>query len=385
MTKYKIGDKFGRLELVERFKNGKGLFVCDCGKLTVKSINAVTQGMTKSCGCLNRELTIIRNKTNAIAVNKRILKCYGHMKDRCYNPDDKGYKNYGGRGIAVCDEWLNSYKSFEKWAIDNGYNDTLTIDRIDVNGNYEPNNCRWVDTLTQANNTRRTHYLVLFGVKLPIQEWARLTGVNAYTLNHRKQQQLSDDEIINGKDIFVEYQGSFITLTEMSKITGVTRDILYKRYKRGTLLNDKYLREYKNKHNKIKGSEKQWENKLRKFLTDNGVYPLGVVKQKIKTPQLGFHYKIFNGGYMCTKGVADLLVCINGTLIFIECKKDGGKPSIHQKRIINQVRESGGYTFIYDPENYNLSCEFLKRLMNDDYNGANGVYSLILEANKKYE
>lgn len=379
------GKKFGRLELVEYLPDGKGLFACDCGKLTVKTVRSVRVGLTKSCGCYNRELTIIRNKTNSIAENKSILKCYHHMKDRCYNPNDKSYKNYGGRGIKLCDEWLNNYKEFEEWALNNGYNDSLTIDRMDVNGNYEPNNCRWVDMKTQANNKRNTYYMTLFGVCLPIQQWAELTGTNSATLKHRKDNNWTDDEVINGKDIFIEYNNQNMTLTELSKITGVKRDILYKRYKRGTLLSEKHLREYNNKHSKIKGSEKQWENKLRKFLTDNGVYPLGVVKQKIKKPMLGFHYKIFNGGYMCTKGIADLLVCINGILIFIECKKDGGKPSIYQKRIINQVRKSGGYTFIYDPENHNLSCEFLSRLMIEDYNGANGVYNLILEDNQKYK
>ena len=370
---------------MEYLPNGKGLFVCDCGKLTVKNVRSVRTGQTNSCGCYNRELTIIRNKEGKIAENKRILKCYHHIKDRCYNPNDKGYKNYGERGIAMCDEWLNDYKSFESWSMNNGYQDNLTIDRIDVDGNYEPSNCRWVDVKTQANNKQNTNYLTLFDVELPIQYWAELCGVSSHTLNNRKKRGWSDDEILNGKEFYIEYDHNHINLHELSNLTGISYDVLYKRYKQGTLLNDKHLREYKSNKNKITGSEKSWENKLRKFLTDNGVYPLGVVKQKIIKPQIGFHHKMFNGGYMCTKGIADLLVCINGILIFIECKKDGGKPSIHQKRMIDQIHKSGGYTFIYDPENYNLTCEFLKRLMILDTNGANGVYSLLLEDNKKYE
>lgn len=384
-VKYKIGDRFGRLELIERLKGGKCLFACDCGKLTVKSLNAVVTGNTKSCGCYNRELTIMRNKDNAITDNKRLLKCYHHIKDRCYNPNGKGYKNYGARGVVMCDEWLNDFKTFYDWSMANGYKDNLTIDRIDVDGNYEPSNCRWVDINTQANNKQNTVYLTLFDVKLPLGYWSKLTGVNSHTLQHRKKLGYNDDEVINGKDIYIEYNNSHVTLHELSKIVNIPYNVLYKRYKRGTLLCERYLKEYNAvKQPKIKGSEKVWENKLRKFLNDNGVYPLGAVKQKLTKPQIGFHYKIFNGGYMCTRGIADLLVCINGILIFIECKKDGGKPSIFQKRIIEQVRTAGGYTFIYDPVNFELTCEFLKRLIALDFNGANGVYSLLLEDNQKY-
>lgn len=87
---------------------------------------------------------------------KRIRKCYGHMKDRCYNSKDKNYKRYGGRGITICDEWLNDYYAFESWALANGYSDDLTIDRINNDGNYEPNNCRFV-TVKGNNNNRSSN------------------------------------------------------------------------------------------------------------------------------------------------------------------------------------------------------------------------------------
>lgn len=91
-----------------------------------------------------------------MGTNNRLKHIYSAMKQRCYNSKDPNYQNYGGRGIRICDEWLDSYSDFEAWALSNGYSDDLSIDRIDVNGDYEPSNCRWTDPKTQCNNKR--HY-----------------------------------------------------------------------------------------------------------------------------------------------------------------------------------------------------------------------------------
>ena len=107
------------------------------------------------------------------------------MKTRCNNPNVLEYKDYGGRGITVCDEWQHSYETFRDWARLNGYMDDLTIDRIDVNGNYEPSNCRWSTRKEQANNRRSNKLITFNGETHNIQEWSDIVGVNDITLRNR--------------------------------------------------------------------------------------------------------------------------------------------------------------------------------------------------------
>ena len=166
-----VGLRFGKLIVVSyshkvknKNKNGYSHYYnckCDCGNNHVAERSSIKFGNTKSCGCIKTEKLIKRNsetaKYNGESRSKyaRILRIYRSMCYRCYNKIDESYINYGGRGIKVCDEWLNDYFSFRNWAIDNGYSDNLSIDRIDVNGNYEPSNCRWATRTTQVENTRQ--------------------------------------------------------------------------------------------------------------------------------------------------------------------------------------------------------------------------------------
>lgn len=125
------------------------------------------------------------------------------MKQRCLNPNNKRYASYGGRGIAICSEWLNDYSAFREWAVANGYeNDKdLSIDRIDNDGNYEPSNCRWADKITQANNKSNNIVITYEGKTQTLRKWSEETGINADTLYHRYRMGKMPEEILKVYDV----------------------------------------------------------------------------------------------------------------------------------------------------------------------------------------
>lgn len=158
--------------------------VCECGKIFIASGKDIRCGHTLSCGCLGEERRAASVTTHGES-KTRLYSIYAKMKDRCYNKNNKRYNIYGEKGVRICNEWLNSYEAFRDWAMSHGYQDDLTIDRIDSSGNYCPDNCRWATMETQANNTSRNHFLTYKNSTKTMAEWAKLIGIPYSTLRHR--------------------------------------------------------------------------------------------------------------------------------------------------------------------------------------------------------
>lgn len=166
-----IGQKYGRLTVVEfcGIKNRKATWkcVCDCGMVVIATGNNLRSGTTKSCGCLRRETTRARGKANTTHGNShdnrtRLYTIWCGMRQRCSNRNRTAYPLYGGKGVLVCDEW-NNFDAFKAWALSHGYADNLSIDRIDHNGNYEPDNCRWItisENVARANKNHTTRKVI---------------------------------------------------------------------------------------------------------------------------------------------------------------------------------------------------------------------------------
>lgn len=187
------GQRFGRLTVIRRVQNNKyneamWLCRCDCGnEKTISGKCLRRKNNTSSCGCLQRERAKKSHVTHNMS-KSRIFKIWTKIKTRCFNKNIANYKNYGGRGITICKEWKSDFKKFYNWAIKNGYSDNLSIDRIDVNGNYCPENCRWATSKEQARNTRKNHTITFKGETHCISEWAELIGINYGTLYYRIEQ-----------------------------------------------------------------------------------------------------------------------------------------------------------------------------------------------------
>lgn len=170
---------------------------------------------------------------------KRLAIIRHSMYCRCYYPTTHGFERYGGRGIKMCDEWVKNPNTFYEWAINNGYKKNLTIDRIDVNGNYEPSNCRWATKEEQDNNRRNNRSISYKGETKTLSQWARQYSINIVTLSDRLKTGMSIDEALNKPAIksggFIQYtlNGETKLLSEWCKIYNINYQTAWKKAKRG--------------------------------------------------------------------------------------------------------------------------------------------------------
>lgn len=194
------GERFGRLTVIERKgsvkKRALWLCQCDCGNTTLVTTNSLKTGNTQSCGCYRLERDVEVNTTHG-GTGTRLYNIWNGIKSRCSNPNDTCYQHYGARGITVCDEWKNDFSSFRKWALENGYADNLTIERKDVNGNYEPNNCCWITLVQQGYNKTNSVLITRNGETKTMTEWARIFGIPYKTISYRLKAGWSEEHLFD--------------------------------------------------------------------------------------------------------------------------------------------------------------------------------------------
>lgn len=262
-----VGDQFNRFTVIgpvvekhtpqEKRPNHKTRCVpcrCECGTEKLVSFSELTGGGTKSCGCLrsqrSSERASERNLKHGFYVNGKMAPEYNiwrGIQKRCHNPSDKDYPRYGGRGIAVCDRWRSSFESFLE---DMGRRPSPKhqIERVDNDGPYAPENCRWATAKEQAENRRSTIHLEHEGNRLSVSEWSRITGIGVTTIFYRIKSGWSvadtlttpNDAYHTGKlrvprsnNRIIEHDGKRMSLSEWSRHIGVTRGALLARLKRG--------------------------------------------------------------------------------------------------------------------------------------------------------
>lgn len=193
------GKTFGRLTVICRVPNsppttgnpcGRVQYKCQCScpnrTVVIVSAYCLTSGRTKSCGCFNRERSSQANTKWHTPEEQKLSDTLAEMKQRCCNPRNDNYSDYGGRGIHICEEWLNNNRSFIDWSLSHGYklNSKLSINRVDNDGPYAPWNCEWTNRSTQMNNTRANHKFEINGVIHTVKEWSDISGIDYYHLRY---------------------------------------------------------------------------------------------------------------------------------------------------------------------------------------------------------
>lgn len=194
-----VGERFGRLIVIERADNtnakqARWICECECGSIVTVRAQDLKSGRTKSCGCYKREVVKSCSITHGMS-KTRLWRIWNDMHVRCEYPSATQFKYYGEKGVFVCEEW-KTFEPFRDWAVANGYTDELTIDRIDVSGNYTPSNCRWASWSDQQNNKSTNRFLTYRGRTLTVSQWAKETGISRNKIDRRLKKGWSVEKVL---------------------------------------------------------------------------------------------------------------------------------------------------------------------------------------------
>lgn len=247
-----IGDSHDRLTVIRKSSKGRSWWICrcECGKEV--ELPTYRYFEYKSCGCLEKE-----NKRNLTTYTRthgmsetRLYSVWCGIKDRCTNPNTEHYDRYGGRGIKICDEWLGSFESFRDWAYSAGFNDSSTgkqqsIERINVDGNYEPSNCKWASQKEQMRNTTRTTWIEYEGKQIPLSQFCEMNGINyeSFVTRHLKKGIPPEQILKIWKYAHGEHDG-YLTVQEASSFYGVSAESIMNWINAGSLKADKVGRHW---------------------------------------------------------------------------------------------------------------------------------------------
>lgn len=194
------GKKFGRLTVVKRAENNAygpmWICVCDCGKTTIKSGCCLRNGHTTSCGCYAKEVAS-KVHTKHGGTNEYLFRRWQIMKYRCTEQNKEHKRNYYDKGITVCDDWINDYSAFKEWAVNHGFSPELTLDRIDFNKGYSPENCRWIPEKEQHRNTSKNKIIEYEGEKMPLVILSEKTGIREDLLRDRLRRGWTVERAVN--------------------------------------------------------------------------------------------------------------------------------------------------------------------------------------------
>lgn len=196
------GNRYGELTVVRFYgkannsRESEWECICDCGNMVIVRGSNLKKGNTTSCGCKAKERLRNINLSHDLSGTK-LYSVWKGMKTRCNNSNTMYYQRYGGRGIKVCDEWDDDFKVFYDWANSNGFLEELTLDRIDNNGNYCPENCRWVDMKEQSNNTRKNRCVTYQGETKNLAQWCEYLGISGNMVRSRLHRGWSEEKALS--------------------------------------------------------------------------------------------------------------------------------------------------------------------------------------------